>query len=266
MRNGRLRRGKPHTGCSVCTEKDAPSRVDLREFFLKGQKPRFVRSVFDRIARRYDLLNNATSFGMHHLWRRAAVRLAELPSGGRALDVACGTGDFLPLLRGAVGEGGRVVGLDFSTEMLKVARDKMTSAGVNSELVEGDAEALPFEAQYFDAVTIGFALRNLASMERCFREMHRVLVPGGRVVALEIARPQWWPYRSLFLFYFEKILPVWARLLGGEPQAYRWLPASLAAFSSREGVTSLMRRAGFESVTVQNLALGAVCVFVGVKS
>lgn len=247
-------------------EEDLPveGQQKAAEFYGDVGKRRFVRGVFDRIAGRYDLLNTVTSFGMHHLWRRKTVALSGLQPGGTALDIACGTGDFLPLLQRRVGSTGRVIGLDFSRNMLILAQAKITPID-DAILVQGDAERLPFGAESIDAVTIGFALRNLADVEACFREMRRVLVRGGRVLALEIARPGWWPYRPLFLYYFEKLLPRLATMFRGEETAYRWLPASLAAFYSREGVLRLMRQAGFEQVEVRDLAAGAVAIYIGVK-
>ncbi len=235
------------------------------EFFAPGEKARFVRSVFDTIAPRYDRLNTVTSLGMHRRWRRAALAMTGLKEGDAALDVACGTGDFLPGLRRLVGARGTVVGLDFSTGMLQRARERMERDGTDALLVLGDAERLPFRSECFQAVTTGFALRNFSDTGAFFRESWRVLAPGGRLVALEIAGPQWWPYRPLFFWYFEKALPRLATLLRGERRAYRWLPASLAAFHPREGVTRLMRQAGFTDIGIRNLAGGAVCIYTGTK-
>ncbi len=239
--------------------------VSAEQFFAPGNKAGFVRDVFDRIAGRYDLLNTVTSFGMHRRWRSRAIALTQLPPGGTALDIACGTGDFLPGLRKRAGSEGQVLGLDFSVPMLAVAKEKLRKRSVDALLLRGDAEKLPFQSESINAVTIGFALRNLTDMERAFREMHRVLAVGGRAVALEIARPGWWPYRPLFLLYFERLLPRLAAWFGGEELAYRWLPASLAAFCSRRGVVTHMERAGFSKVRTEDLAAGAVCIYIGEK-
>lgn len=236
------------------------------EFFQPGGKPRFVQGVFDTIADRYDLLNSITSFGMHRRWRSRTVALSGLREGDAALDIACGTGDFIPQLRRLVGQQGTVAGLDLSRNMLSLAKRKLRDKKIEGLLLQGDAERLPFAAESFHAITIGFGLRNLADVRACFREMHRVLKPGGRVLALEIARPRWWPYRPLFLFYFERMLPLLARAFRGDKQAYRWLPASLAAFYSREGVIDLMSQAGLKDISTHDLAAGSVCVYVGLKS
>jgi len=260
--------GEPNVGFSFLTPGDEPDTAGTSKaerFYEPGQKPRFVQGVFDRIASRYDFLNTVTSLGMHHVWRAKTAALTNLKPGDIALDVACGTGDFLAGLRQRVGPGGIVIGLDFSRNMLELARTKSSKKSASATLVQGDAENLPFRSESVDAITMGFALRNLAHVEACFGEMHRILVPGGCFLALEIARPGWWPYRPLFLFYFERLLPRLARVFGGETNAYRWLPASLAAFYSREGVTRLMQQAGFQNITIHNLAAGAVCIYRGEK-
>lgn len=202
---------------------------------------------------------------MHRGWRSRVLDMSGLSDGDSALDLACGTGDFLPGLRQRVGQGGLVVGVDLSLPMLQLASGKMKNSGVHAVLVQGDAENLPFGSNSFQAVTVGFALRNFADLEKSFAEICRTLKPGGRLLALEIARPQWQPFRSLFLLYFEKLLPLLARAFRGEFRAYRWLPASLAAFPSREVVLATMKRAGFDEVSYENLSLGAVCIYIGIK-
>lgn len=202
---------------------------------------------------------------MHRRWRSRVLEISCLETGDNALDLACGTGDFLAGLRQRVGPEGLVVGVDLSLPMLQLASDKLKKDGVLAVLVQGDAENLPFESNSFQAVTVGFALRNFADLEKSFAEMCRILEPGGRLLALEIARPQWQPFRSLFLLYFEKLLPLLARAFRGELRAYRWLPASLAAFPPREVVLATMKRSGFEEVSYVNLSLGAVCIYIGIK-
>ncbi|MFO1489166.1 MAG: ubiquinone/menaquinone biosynthesis methyltransferase, partial [Verrucomicrobiota bacterium] len=137
-----------------------------------------VKNLFGSIARRYDLINDVQSFGLHRLWKRRLVRLAEVEAGQRALDLCCGTGDIAMAL---AGRGARVTGLDFSEPMLAVAREKkLNGAGQVPEFIQGDAQAVPFPDHSFDRVTVGYGLRNLASLETGLREMHRVTRPGGR--------------------------------------------------------------------------------------
>lgn len=221
--------------------------------------------MFDRVAAGYDRLNGLLSLGMHHRWRRYAVKECRFPPGGLALDVATGTGDFVLEFLAA---GGRAVGVDPCEPMLAIGAGKVRHArGENrAVLVVGEAEHLPVDSARFDCATIGFALRNVTDIEATFREMARAVRPGGRVVALEIAKPRGALFRSLFLFYFCRISPNVARLLGGDPEAYRYLPESLLQFRSREEVAASMRAAGLSEVRVHDLSGGSVTVHVGTRA
>jgi demethylmenaquinone methyltransferase/2-methoxy-6-polyprenyl-1,4-benzoquinol methylase len=220
--------------------------------------------MFGRIARGYDRLNTILSLGMHHGWRRFAVRQCELPPGGWALDVATGTADFA--LEMAAG-GSRVVGVDPAAPMLAVGAEKLRQAGAADrvQLAVGEAERLPVASERFDGATIGFALRNVTDIDRTFAEMARAVRPGGRVVALEIAKPPGALFRPLFLFYFYQVSPRLARLLGGDAQAYQYLPDSLKTFKTRAELADAMRRAGLADVRIHDLSGGSVCVHVGRK-
>jgi demethylmenaquinone methyltransferase/2-methoxy-6-polyprenyl-1,4-benzoquinol methylase len=232
---------------------------------LTETKRERVRAMFGRIAHGYDRLNTILSLGMHHGWRRFAVRECRLPPGGWALDVATGTGDFALEM---AGRGGRVVGVDPAGPMLAVGAEKVRRRGVAEQvqLLVGEAERLPVASERFDCATIGFALRNVTDIDRTFAEMARAVRPGGRVVALEIARPRGALFRPLFLFYFYRISPWVAQLFGGDAQAYRYLPDSLKEFKSREELAESMRRAGLMDVRIHDLSGGSVCVHVGRKS
>jgi demethylmenaquinone methyltransferase / 2-methoxy-6-polyprenyl-1,4-benzoquinol methylase len=202
--------------------------------------------------------------GLHHRWRRFAVRECRFPPGGRALDVAAGTGDFAIE---TVAAGGTAVGVDLCEEMLREGRRKLERLGLEGRvrLVAGEAEALPVPDGRFDSATIGFGLRNVTDVDRTFAEMARAVRPGGRVVALEIAKPRSPLLRPLFFFYFYHLSPWVARALGGDPQAYRYLPESLKTFKSREELCESMRRAGLEEVRCHDLSGGMVCVHVGTR-
>jgi demethylmenaquinone methyltransferase/2-methoxy-6-polyprenyl-1,4-benzoquinol methylase len=223
-----------------------------------------MASMFARVARGYDRLNTLLSLGMHHRWRRFAVRECRFPAGGLALDIATGTADFLLEL---IGRGGRAVGIDPCAPMLAAGRDKLRRAGVGERalLLVGEAEHLPVPNGAFDCATIGFALRNVTDIDATFAEMARAVRPGGRVVALEIARPRGALFRSLFLFYFYRLSPWVARAFGGDPQAYQYLPNSLKTFQSREELAASMRRAGLTEVKVFDLSGGSVAVHSGTK-
>jgi demethylmenaquinone methyltransferase/2-methoxy-6-polyprenyl-1,4-benzoquinol methylase len=223
-----------------------------------------VRAMFGRVARGYDRLNTVLSMGLHHGWRRFAVRECAFPEGGRALDVATGTGDFAIE---TIGKTGTAVGVDLCEPMLLEGLPKLARLGLQRRvrLVVAEAEALPVPENHFDSATIGFALRNVTDIDRTFAEMARAVRPGGKVVALEIAKPRNPILRSLFFLYFYHLSPWVARALGGDPAAYQYLPNSLKAFVSRDDLCASMRRAGLDEVHFHDLSFGMVCVHVGTK-
>jgi len=214
--------------------------------------PDAVRGMFDRIAPVYDVMNRLMTVGLDQRWRRLAVSEVVWP-GDRVLDACCGTGD---LALAAEQRGGRVVGLDFSEQMLERARPKSGTI----EWVRGDALALPFGEGEFDAATVGFGVRNLEDLEGGLRELRRVLRPGGKVAVLEITRPRGL-LRPLFQIWFEVFVPLAGRVLpGGE--AYTYLPASVRRFPGAEDLSALLERAGFESVRFRLLGGGIVALHV----
>lgn len=213
-------------------------------------EPDAVRRMFDRIAPVYDLMNRAMTAGLDRRWRRLAVRETVRP-GDRVLDVCCGTGD---LALEAERRGGRVVGLDFSERMLARARRKSGTI----EWVQGDALALPFPAESFDAVLVGFGVRNLDDLEAGLRELRRVLRPGGRLAILELTRPRGLA-RPFFRLWFEALVPLAGRLLPGG-RAYTYLPASVRRFPEPEDLARLLERAGFEEVEFRRLGGGIVAL------
>lgn len=223
-----------------------------------------VRAMFGRVAKGYDRLNSVLSMGLHHGWRRFAVRECAFPPGGRALDVAVGTGDFAIEI---IGASGTAVGVDVCEPMLQEGRRKLERLGLGRRvrMVLGEAEALPVPSGSFDSATIGFALRNVTDIDGTFAEMARAVRPGGRVVALEISKPRNPVVRAGFSLYFYYLSPWVARLLGGDPQAYRYLPNSLKIFKSREWLCESMRRAGLQDVHFHDLSGGTVCIHVGTK-
>jgi demethylmenaquinone methyltransferase/2-methoxy-6-polyprenyl-1,4-benzoquinol methylase len=236
------------------------SRVDIP----RGEaKARFVHDLFSQVAPTYDLLNRLLSFGQDRRWRRVAAREAALRPGGSAIDVATGTGDLARELLRHVGDSGRVVGLDFCRPMLDIGIRRNRALGARVEMVEGDAQALPFDDASFDAATIAFGTRNVTDLRKTFEEMRRVVRPGGRVVCLEIAQPLWPPFRAAFNLYFGHILPTAARLVHSNKRNYAYLPASLAAFVSREELAGIMESAGLEGVRILNLSGGIVAIHTG---
>jgi demethylmenaquinone methyltransferase/2-methoxy-6-polyprenyl-1,4-benzoquinol methylase len=232
------------------------------------QSPAFagqVNRMFDRVAGNYDALNSVMTAGLHHRWRQRAAELAELSPGDSALDVCCGTGDLTLELAGRVAPAGHVVGCDFSEPMLDLAREKASgraSAGVRFEWA--DALQLPYDADRFDAVTVGFGARNLADLDRGLSEMARVLKPGGRAVILEITQPTRPPLSIFYSLWFDRVVP----LLGSfssDPEAYSYLPESVRSFPGPRALAEKMDRAGFGRIRYTVLAGGIIAVHSAVK-
>ena len=216
--------------------------------------PEGVRSMFDRIAPVYDAMNRLMTAGLDRRWRAETAEAIVKP-GDRVLDVCCGTGDLALAARAA---GGEVTGLDFSEPMLERARRKAPEI----EWIEGDALALPYAAGSFDAVTIGFGLRNLANPERGLAELRRVLRPGGRVAILEITRPRG-VLAPFYRLWFDALIPLAGKLLPGG-SAYTYLPASVRRFPAPGGLARLMDDAGFEQIRWRLFAGGIVALHMGV--
>lgn len=220
--------------------------------------------MFDRVAGRYDLLNSLMSAGLHHRWRERAADRAELSAGDSVLDVCCGTGDLAFELAGRVAPGGTVVGCDFSEPMLDLAREKASSRGVDGVRFEwADALSLPYDAGRFDAVTVGFAVRNFADHDRGLREMTRVLRPGGRLVVLEFTEPQRPPFSTFYALWFDRIAPILGRL-SDDPEAYAYLAESVHSFPRPHGLAEMMDAAGLEQIRYTILAGGIVTIHSGV--
>ena len=202
-----------------------------------------VRAMFDRIARVYDLMNSVMTAGLHHRWRERAADLAALEPGGRALDVATGTGDLAIELARRAGPAGEIVGSDFSEAMLERAREK--SAAVRWEWA--NALELPYPDDAFDAATVGFGARNFSDLERGLAEMARVVRPGGRVVVLEITVPQRPPLSTFFSIWFDRVVPALGRI-AGDPDAYAYLPSSVKRFPAPEQLGGKLAAAGLTDV------------------
>ncbi len=222
--------------------------------------------MFDRIAGRYDAMNSVMTAGMHHRWRERAADRAELHPGDSALDVCCGTGDLALELSGRVTPGGRVVGCDFSEPMLDLAREKAREHGVDGLRFEwADALQLPYDEGRFDAVTVGFGVRNLADLDAGLREMTRVLSPGGRLVILEITQPVRPPLSTFYSLWFDRLVPVLGTL-AGDSAAYSYLPESVRSFPNPHSLAAKMDAAGLESIRYTVLAGGIIAIHSGAKA
>ena len=223
-----------------------------------------VRGMFDRIAGVYDVMNSAMTAGLHHQWRQRAVDRAEVGPGSDALDVCCGTGDLALELRRRIGPDGRVVGSDFSEPMLEIARRKSGEESLPVEFGWADALELPYGDRSFDAVTIGFGARNLSDLDRGLAEMARVLRPGGRLVILEITRPQREPLSTFYSLWFDRVVPV-IGTFAGDTDAYSYLPNSVRSFPEPQPLAERIDAAGLERIRWLLLAGGIIAIHSGVK-
>jgi demethylmenaquinone methyltransferase/2-methoxy-6-polyprenyl-1,4-benzoquinol methylase len=217
-----------------------------------------VRAMFDRIAGAYDVMNSVMTAGLHHRWRERAADLAALAPGGRALDVATGTGDLALALAARVGPDGEVIGSDFSEGMLARARAKAPQL----RWEHGNALALPYGDASFDAATVGFGARNFSDLDRGLAEMARVVRPGGRVVVLEITTPTRRPLSTFFSLWFDRIVPLLGRL-ACESEAYTYLPSSVKRFPGPEALAGRLAAAGLREVRWILTAGGIIALHVG---
>ena len=216
--------------------------------------------MFDRIAGRYDLVNTVLSGGTDAGWRRRAARATGLTAGGSALDVACGSGKLTAELARIAGADGRVVGLDFSPQMLEVARREHPG----TEFVEGDALKLPFDDARFDASSIAFGLRNLADPVGGLREMLRVV--RRRAVVLEFVRPPKGPVGAAYRLYLKALLPAIGGAISGQPSAYKYLSDTVDSYRTPDELRAMAKAAGWSNVRYEGLAMGTVGIVSGEKS
>lgn len=223
--------------------------------------------MFNRIAPRYDLLNRVLSFGIDRIWRRRLVRLVRKKAAATVLDVATGTGDLALALAATLRKPLTVYGLDISSGMLELARKKVDKKGLQDLIVlkEGDSEALPFDDNYFDAVTVAFGVRNFGDLAKGLAEMRRVLKPGASLYVLEFSKPSVFPVKQLYGFYFSHILPWWGGVISKDKAAYSYLPASVMDFPEGAAFEAELRRAGLNPTRSRRQTFGIATIYISEK-
>ena len=230
----------------------------------ENDKARRVRGVFDSVAKKYDVMNDLMSAGLHRAWKAYTVAVANLKAGDRALDIAGGTGDLARAFAKKVGPTGVVVHTDINEAMLRVGRDRLLDEGLVLPTTICDAEKLPFPTGRFDLVSVAFGLRNMTHKEAALAEMNRVLRPGGRLLVLEFSKVAK-PLEKFYDWYSFKALPQIGKLVAGDADSYRYLAESIRMHPDQQTLKAMMKTAGFGHVDVHNLSAGIVALHVGIK-
>jgi len=227
-------------------------------------KARHVRSVFDSVASKYDVMNDLMSMGLHRLWKAYTVQVANLQPGQQVLDIAGGTGDLAMAFAKQVGPTGRVFHTDINEAMLSTGRDRLLNHGLVLPTLVCDAEKLPFVDGHFDLVSVAFGLRNMTHKDRALAEMCRVLKPGGKLMVLEFSKVAK-PLEKAYDWYSFKVLPRMGQLVAGDADSYRYLAESIRMHPGQQELKALMKNAGFGHVDFHNLSAGVVALHVGIK-
>jgi demethylmenaquinone methyltransferase / 2-methoxy-6-polyprenyl-1,4-benzoquinol methylase len=229
-----------------------------------GKKAQVAR-MFNNISRHYDFLNHFLSLGIDRGWRKQAIKYLQPLHPKQILDVATGTGDFA--FQALLLKPDKVTGIDISEGMLDVGRKKIDKRNLATkiDLQRGDSENLQFGENKFDAVTVGFGVRNFENLEKGLEEIFRVLKPGGMLVILEFSRPKKFPFKQLYNFYFKGILPKIGRLISKDKSAYTYLPESVASFPDGTDFENILRQTGFKHTTCKPLTFGISSIYTGRK-
>jgi demethylmenaquinone methyltransferase / 2-methoxy-6-polyprenyl-1,4-benzoquinol methylase len=233
---------------------------------MQQSKEERVHGVFEKIYENYDQMNSVISFKQHIRWRKDTMKRMDVQPGQHALDVCCGTGDWTIALAEAVGPQGKVVGLDFSQNMLKIGEQKVKQRQLHQvSLIHGNAMELPFEDNSFDYVTIGFGLRNVPDYMQVLKEMNRVLKPGGKAVCLETSQPELIGFKQAYRLYFRYIMPLFGKVFAKSYQEYSWLQESARDFPGMKELARMFEKAGFTNVMYKPYSGGAAAVHIGHK-
>jgi demethylmenaquinone methyltransferase / 2-methoxy-6-polyprenyl-1,4-benzoquinol methylase len=223
-----------------------------------------VAEVFHSVARKYDLMNDLMSAGLHRAWKAFTIQLAGVREGDKVLDVAGGTGDLARAFARQVGASGEVWLTDINSSMLSVGRDRLLDDGLAVPVALCDAEQLPFASGYFDRVSVAFGLRNMTHKEAALAEMCRVLKPGGKLLVLEFSKV-WEPLKSPYDFYSFKVLPWLGKRVAGDADSYRYLAESIRMHPDQETLKHMLRAAGFAHADYYNLSAGVVALHIATK-
>lgn len=233
----------------------------------EAEKADRVRAVFDSVAERYDLMNDLMSLGVHRLWKRFALNLANIRPGQTVLDLAGGTGDLAGRMADKIGPNGRVVLCDINAAMLSAGREHLTDRGLlgNLSYIQADAEALPFANNSFDCISMAFGLRNVTRKENALASVYRVLKPGARAVFLEFSHPVLPGLKPAYDLYSFTALPLLGQLVAGDAASYRYLAESIRVHPNQETLKTMIEQAGFERCDYYNLSGGIVAVHCAYK-
>jgi demethylmenaquinone methyltransferase/2-methoxy-6-polyprenyl-1,4-benzoquinol methylase len=232
------------------------------------EKRKLVDEHFDSIATKYDWMNTVLSFGLHHVWKRVAVRMSGIKAGDTMLDVCGGTADLALLAADLVGGTGHVLVYDINEAMMRRGQAKAVASRLSGRIlfVQGDAERISFPDGSFDAVMVGFGIRNFVHLREGLREMHRILKKGGGFTCLEFSRPAPAWFRALYHFYSFVIMPLAGRILAGTRQAYTYLPESIRLFPLPDELSAMLQDIGFSNITYKRLTNGIAVVHRGEKA
>lgn len=232
-----------------------------------AEKEKKVGAVFDAVAKKYDVMNDVMSFGIHRLWKRFTIALSRVKAGDKVLDLAGGSGDLTRHLSKRVGSHGQVILADINSAMLQVGRDRLLDEGLhdNLDFMQANAQALPFINNYFDCITMAFGLRNVTDKAQALQEIFRVCKPGGKVMILEFSVPVLPGLKSLYDWYSFQVLPQLGGVIARDEASYRYLAESIRMHPPQDKLKDMLVAAGFEDAHYYNLTGGIVALHVGYK-
>ena len=230
----------------------------------ESEKEEDVKEVFESVAKRYDLMNDVLSFGLHRVWKRTCVSLSGAAEGQKVLDIASGTCDMAIRFGEVVGKSGEVWATDINHEMIKEGTKRLKAVGCKAHVAICDCEALPFEDNYFDIAVVSFGLRNMTHTDRALKEMMRVVRPGGRVVVLEFSRC-WKIFKPFYDLYSFKLMPWLGQKSAGDAESYRYLAESIRMHPDQDTLAGIMEEVGLDRVTWKNMTFGVCALHIGLK-